>query len=88
MKVRYCLDTDAIGVKKYGKDKDMKVSFDIPHNSDMPIFLDILEKNDFTYKVKMFFMDGEVIVGYIPHKFSSPIKLTNTECLFDGRFNS
>lgn len=63
-------------------------ALDIPYNGGKPIFVDILKKLDYVYKVKMFFINGDVIVGHIAHKPFDPIKISNQHLLLDGRFNS
>lgn len=63
-------------------------ALDIPYNEGKPIFVDILEKQEFVYKVKMFFINGDVVVGYIAHRPFDPIKISNQHLLLDGRYNS
>lgn len=86
--VRYAINCDGHSVRKYAIDQKMEVTRDIPHNNNIPIYLDILEKTQLSYKVKMYFVSGETIVGYIAHKPFNPIVLTNSDSLLDGRFNS
>ena len=66
----------------------MESTFDIPVNDNVPIYLNIMEETPLSYKVKMFFIAGVVITGYIARKPFNPIVLTNFDCLLDGRFNA
>ena len=87
--VRYAINVDNQDkVLVYGLDEGMKSVKDIPGNNRMSIYVDILSVHEFSYKVKMYFVNGNTIVGYIAYKPYNPIKITNMEELFDGRFNS
>lgn len=54
---------------------------------DVNNFVDILEEDEYWYKVRVYSPDGNVVVGWIL-KFDNPIQLTNRHELFNGRFNS
>lgn len=63
---------------------------EVPHSPDSPIFVNILERRAYggntAYKVKLFYSNGEVLEGWITDMLF-PVKVTNQEELFDGRFN-
>lgn len=57
-----------------------------PHRQDF--FLDILETNEETYKIRVHMPDGSLVVGWITRTMDGLIVLHNPHELFDGRFNA
>jgi hypothetical protein len=84
-KTRYVLSKS---VKVISEDPECSKNFNLFVSLTNHIFLDILDKNDFSYRVRLFMPNGEIIVCYIPHKPSNLIEIYNFEDLLDGRFNS
>lgn len=91
--VRYCLNTDVVGYKKFDIDQcgvDDTTAFQINASKKDPVFLDILHKvNKYVWEVKLYFPDGTVIPKcyILPHALDV-VKIHNLELLFDGRFNA
>lgn len=85
IKIRYVLSKS---VKVISEDPECKNNFNLYVSLTNHIFLDILDKNDFSYHVRLFMSNGEILSGYIPHKPFNPIEIYNIENLLDGRFNS
>ena len=51
-------------------------------------YVDILEEDEFWYKIRVHKPDGDIVVGWITKHFEGLIELTNRHELLDGRFNS
>lgn len=75
-------------VKKYSLVQDLTNPIDVPDNKSVPIFVDILEKTYYSTKVRMYFINGDVIVGYIANQPYQHISIINEHLFFDGRFNT
>lgn len=61
-------------------------------NSDgqsINVFVDILEENETSYRIRVFKPNGEIIVGWFLGKvLQGIIQIHDEHLLFDGRFNS
>ena len=55
--------------------------------SSRKIFVNLLEKNDKYFHVKMFLNDGQVQEAYLPTYWDDVIRIHGMELLYDGRFN-
>ena len=57
--------------------------------SDDPIFVDILEVDGDWALLKLFYSDGEIVIGWTWHmQTMRPVEIHDFNQLFDGRFNS
>lgn len=52
------------------------------------VFVDILDQNDTSYKLRVFLPDGKIVVGWCLGKIMSYVTIHNEHELYDGRFNS
>ena len=60
----------------------------IEHSSD-PIFVDILEVDGDWAKLKLYYSNGKIVVGWTWHwEILRPVEIHEYDQLFDGRFNS
>lgn len=80
--IRYKLDKD---VRYIWGSKDWRDRIEIPLNQT--IFVDIIEKTEEYFFLKLYLNNGEVIWGFV-NTSMSPIVIHNYTELFDGRFNA
>lgn len=86
--VRYKLDSELKNL--YSEPNNFKSKIPIPYsNLFETILVDILvpEREDRMIKLKLFFPDGRILVGW-SHLGTDYIDIANKDELFDGRFNS
>ena len=69
------------------EDESTKFEIDCSQN---PIFVDILEiPNKYWAKIRLNYSDGKIVVGWTWLLYEqNPLRITNMDELFDGRFNS
>jgi metallophosphoesterase superfamily enzyme len=59
------------------------------HHHPAHVFVDILGENATSYRLRVFLLDGDVLVGWFLGKIlEGTIIIHNQHLLFDGRFNS
>lgn len=88
---------DTTKTVRYVLNKEARYLWDTPDfqgkKMDIPpcprlnnIFVNILEIQDRSIKLKLFLPNGEVMEGWNPF-FNNPVSIFNMDSLFDGRFN-
>ena len=83
---RYYLDPD--NHHHFWLDKEFKTGkHDLRDYGMKKIFLNILEKSDRYFHVKLFLKDGQTQEAYLPTYYDDAIRIHGMDLLFDGRFN-
>jgi hypothetical protein len=84
--IRYILSKDPLFLwASYESSFASEDHIDTPFSRDK-IYVNILEKRDPAYKVKLYYSNGAVLEGWIPN-ITRYVGLEGAEELFDGRFN-
>lgn len=84
--IRYYIETKTN--LYYWLDRELTQRYPIITDQNRRVYLDVLSFGKPSIKVKLYLDDGCTIIGFLPNKLENPIKLSNMDELFDGRFNS